>query len=126
MTRVMPRDDLDEPVEAARRPRGPTTSAACRRDRRAMNRLHTTILAGGLLLSPVLLTTEELLRTTAEADYVENDADPVADAASQLQAVADHLPMWHAAAYVDLAYIFAWAIGLLAITIVVARVRPVL
>jgi hypothetical protein len=91
-----------------------------------MNRLHTSILAGGLLLSPILLTGEELLRTTAEADYVENDADPVADAASQLQAVADHLPMWHAAAYVDLAYLLTWAIGLLAITIVVARVRPVL
>ena len=91
-----------------------------------MNRLHTSILAGGLLLSPVMLTAEELLRTTAETDYVENDADPVADAASQLQAVADHLAMWHAAAYVDLAYLFTWAVGLLAITVVVARVRPVL
>jgi hypothetical protein len=91
-----------------------------------MNRFHTSILAGGLLLSPVVLTAEELLRTTAESGYVENESDPVADATSLLQTVADHLPWWHAAAYLDLAYVFTWAIGMLAITIVVARVRPVL
>ena len=91
-----------------------------------MNRLHTSILAGGLLLSPVLITLEELIRTTAERGYVENEADPVADAASNLQAVADHLTLWHAAAYVDLAYLFAWALALLAVTIVVARTRAML
>jgi hypothetical protein len=83
-------------------------------------------LAGGLLLSPVLITVEELIRTTAEGGYVENEADPVADAASHLQAVADHLTLWHAAAYLNLAYLFAWAIALLAVTIVVARARPML
>ena len=91
-----------------------------------MNRLHTSILAGGLLLSPVLITVEELIRTTAESGYVENESDPVADAASQLQAVADHLTLWHAAAYMNLAYLFTWAIALLAVTIVVARTRPIL
>jgi hypothetical protein len=91
-----------------------------------MNRLHTSILTGGLLLSPVLITIEELIRTTADSGYVENEADPVADAASHLQAVADHLTLWHAAAYLNLAYLFAWAVALLAVTIVVARARPVL
>jgi hypothetical protein len=91
-----------------------------------MNRLHTSILAGGLLLSPVLLTGEELIRTTADSGYVENEADPVADAASHLQVVADHLTLWHAAAYLNLAYLFAWAIALLAVTIVLARTRPML
>ena len=91
-----------------------------------MNRLHTSILAGGLLLSPVLITVEELIRTTADSGYVENEADPVADAASHLQALADHLTLWHAAAYLNLAFLFAWAIALLAVTIVVARTRPML
>jgi hypothetical protein len=91
-----------------------------------MNRLHTSILVGGLLLSPVLITLEELIRTTADSGYVENEADPVADAASHLQAVAGHLTLWHAAAYLNLAYLFAWAIALLAVTIVVARARPML
>lgn len=91
-----------------------------------MNRLHTSILAGGLLLSPVLITVEELIRTTADTGYVENEADPVADAASHLQVVADHLTLWHAAAYLNLVFLFAWAIALLAVTIVVARTRPAL
>jgi hypothetical protein len=42
----------------------------------------------GLLLSPVIIAVEELIRTTADSGYVENEADPVADAASHLQAVA--------------------------------------
>ncbi len=91
-----------------------------------MNRLHTSLLAGGLLLSPVLITVEELIRTTADSGYVENEADPVADAASHLQALADHLTLWHAAAYLNLVFLFAWAIALLAVTIVVARTRPML
>jgi len=91
-----------------------------------MNRLHISILAGGLILSPVFLTAEELLRTTAENGYVENESDPVADSASFLQTVADHVQLWHAAASVDLAYLCTWAIALLAVTIVVSRVRPVL
>ena len=91
-----------------------------------MNRLHTSILTGGLLLSPVLITVEELIRTTADTGYVENEADPVADAGSHLQVVADHLTLWHAAAYLNLAFLLAWAIALLAVTFVVARTRPVL
>lgn len=91
-----------------------------------MNRLHASILTGGLLLSPALITLEELIRTTADSGYVENEADSVADAASHLQAVADHLAWWHAAAYLNLAYLFAWAIALLAVTIVIARIRPAL
>ena len=75
-----------------------------------MNRLHTSILTGGLLLSPVLITVEELIRTTADTGYVENEADPVADASSHLQVVADHLTLWHAAAYLNLAFLLAWAI----------------
>jgi hypothetical protein len=91
-----------------------------------MNRLHSAILAGGLLLSPVLITAEELIRTTVESGYVENESDRLADAASHLNAVGAHLPMWHAAAYLNLAYLFAWALALLAITLVIARARPLL
>jgi len=91
-----------------------------------MNKLHTSVFTGGLLLSPVLLTAEELLRTSAESGYVENESDPVADASSNLQTVADHLTLWHLAAYVDLAFLVAWPVALLAISVVVARSRPVL
>jgi hypothetical protein len=91
-----------------------------------MNRLHSSVLIGGLLLSPVLITVEEVFRTTAESGYVENESDPVADASSHLQTVADHLTLWHLAAYLNLGFLFAWAVAFLAITIVVARTRPVL
>lgn len=90
-----------------------------------MNRLHASVLTAGLVLSPVLITVEELFRTTAERGYVENESDPVADSASNLRAVADHLTWWHTAAYLDLAFVFTWAVALLAMTIVVARTRPV-
>jgi hypothetical protein len=90
-----------------------------------MNKLHSHILAGGLLLSPVLLTAEELVRLTVDNAYVENETDPIADASSHLAAVADRLAWWHAAAYLDLAYAATWALALLAVAIVVARTRPV-
>jgi hypothetical protein len=91
-----------------------------------MNRLHANILSAGLLLSPVLITAEELVRLSVDNGYVENESDPVADAASHLQTVADNLSSWHLAAYLDLAYAAAWALALLAITVVIARTRPVL
>ena len=90
-----------------------------------MNKLHSRILAGGLLLSPVLITAEELARLTVDNAYVENESDPVADASAHLAAVADGLVWWHTAAYVNLAFVATWALALLAITIVVARTRPV-
>jgi hypothetical protein len=91
-----------------------------------MNRPNTLILSAGLLLSPVLLTAAEWVRLTVDNAYVEIESDSVADAASHLQAVADRLAWWHAAAYLDLAFIAAWALALLAITVVVGRTRPVL
>ena len=91
-----------------------------------MNRPNTLILSAGLVLSPVLLTAAEWVRLTVDNAYVEIESDSVADAASHLQAVADRLAWWHAAAYLDLAYIAAWALALLAITVVVGRTRPVL
>jgi hypothetical protein len=91
-----------------------------------MNRLHTSILAGGLVLSPVFLTVEELVRLTVDNAYVENESDDIADSTSHLHAVAENMSLWHTAALLDLGYLFAWAIALLAITIVVARSRPVL
>jgi hypothetical protein len=91
-----------------------------------MNRLHSRILTGGLLLSPVFITVEELVRLTVDNNYVENERDPVAEASSHLTAVADRLDWWHAAAYLDLAYAATWALALLASTIVVARARPML
>jgi hypothetical protein len=90
-----------------------------------MNRLHSRILRGGLLLSPVLITTEELARLTVDNAYLENETDPIADATSHLAAVTDRLAWWHVAAYVDLAYAATWALSLLAITILVARTKPV-
>jgi len=91
-----------------------------------MNRLHTSILAGGLVLSPVFLTAAELARLTVDNQYVENESDDVLDSTSHLQAVAENMSLWHTAAYLDLGYLLTWAIALLAITIVVARSRPVL
>jgi hypothetical protein len=91
-----------------------------------MNRLHTFILSGGLVLSPLLITAEELVRLSIDNEYVENDSDPVADSASHLQVVADHLAGWHLAAYLDLGYLITWAIAFLAVTVLVARSRPVL
>ena len=99
--------------------------AGLRGQRRGMNTLHSRLLAGGLLLSPVLITAEELIRLTVDNAYVENESDPIADASAHLAAVADRLAWWHAAAYLDLAYAATWAIALLAITILVARTRPV-
>lgn len=96
------------------------------RDGRGMNKLHARILAAGLLLSPLLLTAEELVRLTVDKAYVENETDPIADASSHLAAVADRLAWWHAAAYLDLGYLATWALALLAVAIVVARTRPVL
>jgi hypothetical protein len=90
-----------------------------------MNKLHSRILAGGLLLGPVLITAEELIRLTVDNAYLENETDPVADASAHLAAVVDRLAWWQAAAYLDLAYAAAWALALLAITILVARTRPV-
>ena len=91
-----------------------------------MNRLHTSILAGGLVISPVLLTVEELVRLTVDNQYVENETDDVLDASSHLQAVEENLSLWHTAAFLDLGYVLSWAIAMLAITIVVARSRPLL
>jgi hypothetical protein len=91
-----------------------------------MNRLHTSILTAGLLLSPVLLTAEELVRLTVDNQYVENESDDVLDNAAHIQAVAENTSLWHTAAYLDLGFLLTWAIALLAITIVVARSRPVL
>ena len=95
------------------------------RHRRGMNTLHSRILTGGLVLSPVLITAEELMRLTVDNTYVENESDPIADASGHLAAVANGLAWWHAAAYVNLAYAATWALALLAITLVVARTRPV-
>lgn len=91
-----------------------------------MNRSHTFILSGGLLLAPVVLTAEEWVRLTVDNAYLETDSDSVADAAAHLQAVADRLAWWHAAAYLDLAYVATWALAMVAITVLVARTRPVL
>ena len=91
-----------------------------------MNTLHARILAAGLVLSPVLITLEELARLTVDNAYVEDENDSVADTANHLQAVADRLGLWHLAGLLDLAFIVTWCLALLAITLVIARSRPVL
>jgi hypothetical protein len=100
-------------------------TAGLRRHRRDMNKLHVRILSSGLLLSPVLITAEEVARLTVDNAYLENETDPVADATAHLAAVADRLAWWHAAAYLNLAFAATWALALLAITILVSRTRPV-
>jgi hypothetical protein len=91
-----------------------------------MNRLHARILAAGLLLSPVLITLEELARLTVDNAYVEDENDSVADTANHLQAVADRLGLWHLAGMFSLGYAVTWCLALLAITIVIGRSRPML
>lgn len=91
-----------------------------------MNTLQSGVLKAALVLSPVLITVEELARTTVESNYVENESDEIADAASQLQAVSEHLTLWHAAGLISLAYAAAWCLALLAIVVVIGRSRPVI
>ena len=76
---------------------GLTTVRQAAGDRRSMNRLHTTILVGGLVLSPVFLTAEELVRLTVDNQYVENESNDVLDSASHLQAVAENMASEQAA-----------------------------
>ncbi|HKE67707.1 MAG TPA: hypothetical protein VKB55_00535 [Nocardioidaceae bacterium] len=91
-----------------------------------MNTLQSGVLKAALVLSPVLITVEELARTTVESNYVENESDEIADAASQLQAVSDHLTLWHTAGLISIAYAAAWCLALLAIVVVIGRSRPVI
>lgn len=105
---------------------GPSTSPLRSRDGRDMNTLQSGVLKAALLLSPVLITVEELARTTVESNYVENESDPIADAASQLRAVSDHLTLWHTAGLLSIAYAAVWCLALLAIVLVIGRSRPVI
>ncbi len=91
-----------------------------------MNRIHARILAAGLVLSPVLITLEELARLTVDNAYVEDENNSVADTANHLQAVSDRLGLWHLASMLSLGYAVTWCLALLAITIVIGRTRPVL
>ena len=104
----------------------PTTSPRRSRDGRDMNTLQSGVLKAALILTPVLITVEELARTTVESNYVENESDPIADAESQLQAVSDHLTLWHMAGLFSIAYAAAWCLALLAIVVVIGRSRPVI
>lgn len=81
------------------------------------------ILITCLLAAPALLTASELARLRVESAHVESD-DAVADARSQLDAVAAQLPTWHLAAVLDVIFIAAWAGALLAAVLVIARTRP--
>jgi hypothetical protein len=48
-----------------------------------------------------------LARLRVESGHVEHD-DPLLDARSQLDAIAAHLPLWHLAAVLNLAFVLAW------------------
>lgn len=91
-----------------------------------MNTLHSRIMIGALLLSPLLLTTSELARLTVDNAYVKDHGNPVANTASHLQAVADRLGLWHTAGLLEVGFAATWCIALLAATLVIARSRPVL
>ena len=103
-----------------------TTSTATGGDRRGMNKLHSSILAGGLLVCPVVLTVHEVARLRVDDLYVEHENDALADAYSHLDAVSDHLGLWHAVSVLEMVYAASWALAMLAIVLVVARSRPVL
>jgi hypothetical protein len=85
--------------------------------------IHRPLLIACLLAAPALLTASELARLRVESAHVESE-DAVADARSQLDAVAAQLPLWHLAAVLDLLFILAWLGALLAAVIVIARTRP--
>ena len=114
------------PIAVPARDSGWTTQGPSTGSVDGMNTLHSRIMIGALLLSPVLLTASELARLTVDNAYVENDANPVADTASHLQAVADRLGLWHAAGLLEVAFAATWCIALLAAALVIARSRPVL
>ena len=91
-----------------------------------MNKLHSSILAGGLLICPVVLTAHEVARLRVDDLYVESETDRLADAYSHIGAVSDHLALWHAVSMLEVVYAATWALAMLAIVLVVARSRPVL
>jgi hypothetical protein len=90
-----------------------------------MNTFQTRVLQGALLISPLLITAAELARTTVERGHIENDSDPIADATSHVQAVSDGLTLWHTAGLLSIAFAATWCLALLAVTLVVGRLRPV-
>ena len=62
--------------------------------------IHRPLLIACLLAAPALLAASELARLRVESAHVESE-DAVADARSQLDAVAAQLPLWHLAAVLD-------------------------
>jgi hypothetical protein len=82
------------------------------------------LLVAALFLSPVLLTASELLRLRVDGAYSENEADPVADAASHLAAVSGNLTAWHAAGFLTLGYVVVWGLALIGMAALLAERKP--
>jgi hypothetical protein len=82
------------------------------------------LLVAALFLSPVLLTASELLRLRVDGAYSENEADPVADAASHLAAVGGNLTAWHAAGFLTLGFVVVWGVALIGMAVLLGERKP--
>ena len=89
-----------------------------------MNAAQRRLLVAALFLSPVLLTASELLRLRVDGAYAENEADPVADAASHLAAVAGNLTTWRTAGFLTLGFVVVWGVALIGMAALLAERKP--
>jgi len=89
-----------------------------------MSSAQRRLLVAALFLSPVLLTASELLRLRVDGAYSENEADPVADAASHLGAVGGNLTAWHAAGFLTLGFVVVWGVALIGMAGLLGERRP--
>ena len=82
------------------------------------------LLVAALFLSPLLLTASELLRLRVDGAYVENQADPVADAASHLAAVAGNIAAWRWAGFLTLGFVTVWGVALIGMAVLLGERKP--
>jgi hypothetical protein len=90
----------------------------------AMTSPQRRLLVAALFLGPVLLTASELLRLRVDGAYSENEADPVADAASHLAAVGGNLTAWHAAGFLTLGFVVVWGVALIGMAALLGERKP--
>ena len=84
------------------------------------------LMSAALFVAPVLLTSSELLRLGVDGAYAENEADPVADAASHLAAVAGNLIAWRTAGFLTLGFVVVWGLALIGMAALLGERKPAL
>jgi len=92
----------------------------------AMTTPQRRLMVAALFVAPLLLTASELLRLGVDGAYAENEADPVADAASHLAAVAGNLTAWHAAGFLTLGFVVVWGVALIGMAALLGERKPAL